>query len=59
MRAEPWGKRMVIVAVTGWGQDEDRRRSTLAGFDYHLVKPVEPSLLTALVTGLEPHGHDG
>lgn len=33
---------MVLVAVTGWGKDEDRQRSRDAGFDLHLVKPVEP-----------------
>ena len=40
MRQEPWGRELVLVATTGWGQDEDRRRSTEAGFDRHLVKPV-------------------
>jgi signal transduction histidine kinase len=49
MRAQPWGKRALIIAVTGWGQDEDRRRSKEAGFDMHLVKPVEhPALLKLL-----------
>ena len=41
MRREPWGRAIRIVAVTGWGQDEDRRRSSEAGFDRHLVKPVD------------------
>ncbi len=41
IRAEPWGRHAVIVAVTGWGSDEDRRRSREAGFDAHLVKPVD------------------
>ncbi len=40
LRTEPWGEEMAIVAVTGWGQDEDRRRSASAGFDGHLVKPA-------------------
>ncbi|HEX9206598.1 MAG TPA: ATP-binding protein [Steroidobacteraceae bacterium] len=40
IRGEPWGQRMALVALTGWGQDEDRRRSREAGFDHHLVKPV-------------------
>jgi CheY-like chemotaxis protein len=40
LRAEPWGEEMAIIAVTGWGQDEDRRRSASAGFDAHLVKPA-------------------
>jgi CheY-like chemotaxis protein len=45
LRAEPWGERMVLLAATGWGQPEDRRRSREAGFDDHLVKPVAASEL--------------
>jgi signal transduction histidine kinase len=41
VRAEPWGRNAVIIAVTGWGSDEDRRRSREAGFDAHLVKPID------------------
>jgi PAS domain S-box-containing protein len=41
IRAEPWGKSLILIAVTGWGQDDDRRRSREAGFDHHLTKPVE------------------
>ncbi len=37
-----------MVALTGWGQDDDRRRSQEAGFDLHLVKPVEPDVLRKL-----------
>jgi len=49
IREEPWGKEMVLIALTGWGQDEDRRRSHEAGFDGHLVKPVNyPALMTLL-----------
>jgi signal transduction histidine kinase/ActR/RegA family two-component response regulator len=40
IRAEPWGKAVVLVALTGWGQPEDRHRSADAGFDHHLVKPA-------------------
>ena len=50
MRAEPWGKDMMLVAVTGWGLEEDRRRSQEAGFDAHIVKPVDPNVLTDLLT---------
>jgi len=50
MRAEPWGKGMMLVAVTGWGLEEDRRRSQEAGFDAHIVKPVDPNVLTDLLT---------
>jgi CheY-like chemotaxis protein len=40
---------MTIAALTGWGQQEDRRRSREAGFDSHLVKPVEPAALNKLL----------
>jgi signal transduction histidine kinase/ActR/RegA family two-component response regulator len=49
IREQPWGQAMVIVALTGWGQDEDRRRSKEAGFDHHLVKPVEADALAKLL----------
>ena len=42
----------LFVALTGWGQDDDRRRSREAGFDHHLIKPVDPQALDALLTGL-------
>ncbi|HVO90656.1 MAG TPA: response regulator, partial [Casimicrobiaceae bacterium] len=48
VRSQPWGKPMRIIAVTGWGQDEDRRKSAAAGFDDHLVKPVGPETLVRL-----------
>jgi PAS domain S-box-containing protein len=41
IREQPWGKEIVLVALTGWGQEDDRQRTKEAGFDYHLVKPVE------------------
>jgi signal transduction histidine kinase/CheY-like chemotaxis protein len=49
MRQHGWSKGMRCVAITGWGQDEDRRRSAAAGFDEHLVKPVEPEVLERLL----------
>lgn len=52
LRQEPWGAEVVIAAVTGWGQDEDRRRTRAAGFDHHLVKPVESDALLELVRNL-------
>jgi len=45
IRAETWGRGAVLVALTGWGQEIDRRRSREAGFDMHLVKPVDPATL--------------
>jgi CheY-like chemotaxis protein len=41
-----------LIALSGYGQDSDRRRAKEAGFDYHLVKPVEPNTLTALLDSL-------
>jgi PAS domain S-box-containing protein len=52
MRAEPWGQSICIVAVTGWGQDEDRRRTKEAGFDAHMVKPADPGKLTELLASI-------
>ena len=45
VRDSDWGREAVLVAITGWGQDEDRRRSRDAGFDLHVVKPVDPAML--------------
>ena len=50
LRREPRLARCRLVAVTGYGRDEDRRRSREAGFDCHLVKPVDPAALRALLT---------
>jgi PAS domain S-box-containing protein len=49
IRQQPWGRAMTLVALTGWGQEEDRRRSQEAGFDGHLVKPIEPAALERLL----------
>ncbi|HVK13626.1 MAG TPA: ATP-binding protein [Gemmataceae bacterium] len=49
IRGQPWGKQVVLVALTGWGQEGDRRRSREVGFDAHLVKPVEPAALDKLL----------
>jgi signal transduction histidine kinase len=62
IRAQPWGQRITLVALTGWGQDSDRRRSREAGFDSHLVKPLDLETLTDLlarlpsVSGFPPPG---
>jgi PAS domain S-box-containing protein len=45
MRLEPWGRDLALVATTGWGHDDDRLRATEAGFDRHLVKPIEVAAL--------------
>ena len=45
IRNQPWGQGMYLVALTGWGQEDDRRRSEDAGFNRHLVKPVQSAVL--------------
>jgi CheY-like chemotaxis protein len=52
IREQPWGKGMVLIALTGWGQEDDVRRSHQAGFDHHVVKPVDPNALMRLLAGL-------
>ncbi len=54
IREEPWGQKMVLVALTGWGQDEDREKAKEAGFNAHLVKPVSFPTLTKLLAELLP-----
>jgi signal transduction histidine kinase/ActR/RegA family two-component response regulator len=53
IRAQPDGKHIVLVAVTGWGQEQDRLRAAEAGFDHHLTKPVDPQMIEALIAGLD------
>ena len=50
IREQPWGREMLLVALTGWGQEEDKRLAEDAGFDHHLVKPAEPAELQRLLT---------
>ena len=49
VRERPWGNHVLLVALTGWGQEQDRRRSHEAGFDHHLVKPVDLAELERLL----------
>ncbi|HCS52471.1 PAS domain S-box protein [Rubinisphaera sp.] len=49
IREQEWGKEILLVALTGWGQDEDKQRTEQAGFDHHLVKPAEPAALQQLL----------
>ena len=53
IRELPWGRSVVLIALTGWGQEDDRRRSHEAGFDHHMVKPVDPQDLMELLAGLQ------
>jgi signal transduction histidine kinase/CheY-like chemotaxis protein len=50
IREEPHGRRMLLLALSGYGASDDARRSSEHGFDYHLVKPVDPDRLTRLIT---------
>jgi CheY-like chemotaxis protein len=50
LRDEPGGDAVLIIALTGWGQDVDRRRSFEAGFDYHMTKPADPEALRKLLS---------
>jgi len=50
MRAMPEGKDMTIIALSGWGQEEDKRRAEDAGFDRHLVKPIDGSTLLQVIS---------
>jgi CheY-like chemotaxis protein len=52
IREQAWGKNPKLIALTGWGQEEDRRRSQEAGFDDHLTKPVDPATLETLLANL-------
>lgn len=53
IREQPWGRSMILIALTGWGQDQDRQLSKEAGFDGHMVKPVDIDSLMSLLVGLE------
>jgi PAS domain S-box-containing protein len=54
LRELPWAKDVIILALTGWGQEEDRQRSQDAGFDNHLVKPLDHDRLMRLLASLPP-----
>jgi PAS domain S-box-containing protein len=53
VRAQEWGARALLVAATGWGQEEDRRKALDAGFDLHFTKPFAPEQLLAAIASLE------
>jgi PAS domain S-box-containing protein len=57
LRQRPQSKDTLLIAMTGYGQDSDLQRSTQAGFDYHLVKPVDPEKLEGLFTRLMMQAH--
>ena len=55
LRETPWGSAAFVVAMTGWGQSEDRRRTSESGFDAHLIKPADVEELLALLASVA-HG---
>ena len=55
LRARPSGEKLTLVALTGWGQSEDRRRTAEAGFDHHLVKPAEPQMIQRICSDVVQH----
>jgi CheY-like chemotaxis protein len=54
IRAAPWGRGILLIAVTGWGQEEDRHRAFEAGFDHHLTKPIAAETLESLLQLVTP-----
>jgi PAS domain S-box-containing protein len=60
IREAPWGRDVILIALTGWGQDEDKRRTAEAGFDAHLTKPMDPHEFEAVLASLDgAHGVRG
>jgi CheY-like chemotaxis protein len=49
VRNEPWGRRVFLAAVTGWGEPQDKERASAAGFDHHLTKPIDVDELEKLL----------
>jgi CheY-like chemotaxis protein len=52
IRREPWGQGMLLIALTGWGQEEDRQRAFDAGFDRHFVKQIAPEAIADVLAGM-------
>jgi PAS domain S-box-containing protein len=53
IRGQAWGKEVILAALTGWGQEEDKRRTREAGFNHHFVKPIEPDILQKFLAECE------
>jgi signal transduction histidine kinase len=56
IRSRPWGRAATLVALSGWGQESDRKRSREAGFDSHCIKPLDPQRLSMLLASLSAPG---
>ena len=52
VRQQRWGKNVVLIAITGWGHESDKIRTRQAGFDHHLVKPVDPEQLMLMLSNV-------
>lgn len=60
IRKQPWGDSIVIAALTGWSREEDQRHAQDAGFNHHLIKPIDPDCLEKLLEDLSaPPGEEG
>jgi two-component system, chemotaxis family, CheB/CheR fusion protein len=59
LRQAPWATDLLLVAVTGWGQDQDKQRALEAGFDHHLTKPIEPDELERLLQAIGRRANHG
>ena len=57
IRSQPWGREATLVALTGWGQENDRKRSREAGFDSHCIKPLDLQRLSILLASLPAAGN--
>ncbi len=53
LREQPWGRDITLIAVTGWGNVEDKRRSAAAGFNQHLTKPIDPAVFGSLLSSID------
>jgi CheY-like chemotaxis protein len=54
IRQQPWGEALILIALTGWGQQDDKRRALDAGFDHHLTKPVSAAAIERLLARIQP-----
>jgi CheY-like chemotaxis protein len=59
LREQFSGRRVVLIAVTGYGRDQDHGRSEAAGFDFHFLKPADPEFLVRLLRSYAGHGKAG
>lgn len=53
LREAPWGRALCLIALTGWGQDEDKQKAFAAGFTAHVTKPIEIELLNEILMSIE------